>query len=311
MIPVATIPPDPGPQTPSAPGVSPPPPAPASQPPPGSPGAQAGPGPPPQSPVGPPGATPPSPGGGAPPGGPAGAPETMDQGDPRPRLIPGSDATSGNVPASPQEQNDLRQTLIKAGQMIHKPSSRDAVLNSLHQPDMTVAQAVGKTAAQILMTVDGQKQAVTQTALSHDVLYQAARYVIPELMDIGISAGIFPIRPPPGGTASQGKGGNGQDQGPGVGNDPYNKSIRMAMLEATKVYGEAQLKSPGAAQMTEQAQNDWANQVRQEVQSGKADPRYMAMARPGGGGAGPQGAPAPGGPPQIIPSGRAAQGAPS
>jgi hypothetical protein len=185
------------------------------------------------------------------------------------------------VPASAQEQQDLQQTLLKAGQMIHGRASRDAVLNSLHAPNMTVAQAVGQTAAQVLMTVNGQKQAVTKAPLSNDVLQEAARYVIPELVDIGISAGIFPLKPPPGGAATNTDGpGNGKDQGPGVGSDPYNRTIRMAMLEATKVYGEAQLKGPNAQQLTANAQDEWASNVRKEVQNGTADPKYMAMVQP-------------------------------
>lgn len=199
----------------------------------------------------------------------------------RPRLIPGTDATQGNVPASAQEQADFRQLMIKAGQIIHGRASRDAVLNSLHQPDRTVAQAVGATAAQILMTIDGQKQAVTQAPLSPEVLKEAARYVIPELMDVGISAGIFPIKPPPGGPATNMDGpGNERDQGPGAGTDVYNREIRMALLEATKVYGESQLKGPNAQQLTAKAQDDWAANVRQEVQNGTADPAYMKRVAP-------------------------------
>ena len=164
--------------------------------------------------------------------------------------------------------------------MIHARASRDNVLASLHQPNKTVAEAVGQTAAQILMTINQQKQAVTRQPLDDDVLKEAARYVIPELMDIGISAGIFPIKPPAGAMASDTSGkGNGKDSGPGVGTDDYNKQIRMAMLEATKVYGERQLQSPNAPQLREQAQNDWAENVRKEVANGTANPQFLAKAK--------------------------------
>lgn len=196
----------------------------------------------------------------------------------RPRLIPGSDDQHGNLPAPPEEQRDLQQTLIKAGTMIHSPKSRDAVLNSLHQPDKTVAQAVGQTAAQILMTVDQQKQAVTKVPLAPEIMREAARYVIPELMNIGISAGIFPLKPPPGSEGGPGPQSQGNDEnGPGRGSDPYNRELRMAMLEATKVYGEAKLKSPEGPQLTAQAQDEWASNVKREVASGTANPQYMAM----------------------------------
>lgn len=225
--------------------------------------------------------------------GPAGPPGQLaanggpgDEGDadaPRPRLIPGTDAKGGSVRASTQEQADLKQTLMKAGTMIHSRASRDAVLRSLHNPGITVAQAVGKTAAQILMTISAQKQAVTHVPLSPDVMKEAARYVVPELMNIGISAGIFPIRPPSSSDAAAGAGGLGTDDqqsGPGMGADPYNKSLRMAMLEAAKVYGESQLKSPQGPAMTQAAQNLWAHKVREEVANGTADPRYMSMVAP-------------------------------
>ena len=129
-------------------------------------------------------------------------------------------------------QKDLTQLLAKSRTMIHSRASRDQVLVSLHDPRATVAQALGKTAALILMAVDSQNQAEGSGGIDHEDLIEAARYLIPELMDVGISAGIFPIKPPP----DQAKA-----EGPGAGTDPYNREIRMALLEATKVYGEAQL----------------------------------------------------------------------
>lgn len=279
-IPVQTLPPDPPPMPPTTPGIAPPPQlppmggAPGGAPPPGAAPSGAGAPPPPAGqliPGGPPPAA-----GAAPPGAPP--PDSGDPGasgdDIHPRLIPGSDATSGLVPASPQEQQDLQQTLIKAGNMIHSRQSRDQVLSSLHDPQATVSQAVGRTAASILMTIDGQKQAVGQGALDHDVLMEAAKHVIPELMDIGISSGIFPMKPPPASAS------NDPSQGPGVGSDPYNRAIRMALLEATKIYGQQQLQRPDAHVLTQQAQNDWADGVRREVASGTASPKYMAIARP-------------------------------
>lgn len=207
--------------------------------------------------------------------------DSSQAGAPRPRLIPGSDSQQGSIPASPQEQADLQQVMTKAGTMIHSRASRDQVLNSLHDPSGTIAQAVGRTAAHILMTVDQQKQASGAGALDHDVLLEAARHVIPELMDVGIAAGIFPIKPPPN---------QAQLPGPGAGSDPYNMQIKMAMLEATKVYGEQQLRRPDAHVLTQQAQDTWADKVRQEVSNGTADPKYLAVTRPqmsAPGGAGP------------------------
>lgn len=257
MIPVQVPSPNPPPMPPTPPGIGPPPPLPGAAPP----AQAAGPGQPPQGAQPPPNAGPP----------PDVSADQPAAGDVRPRLIPGTDATSGDIPATPAEQKDLEQTLIKAGNMIHSRASRDQVLASLHDPSGTVSQAVGRTAAHILMTIDGQRQATGAGPLDHDVLKEAAAHVIPELMDVGISAGLFPIKP------WEGKGDGGTV---GVGADPYNREIRMAMLEATKIYGEAQLRRPDAAQLTEQAGNDWADNVRKEVSDGSASPAYMAKVRP-------------------------------
>ena len=273
MIPVPQISPNPPPMPQTPPGVPPPPPLPGGAQPAGAPGGPPTGAPPPDASgggdPGASGAVPPNAGSPAAPG-----PDTSEPpqaGDVRPRLIPGTDATSGNVPASAAEQADLRQLLVKAGNMIHSRASRDQVLSSLHDPQSTVAQAVGRTAAGILMAASSQKQATGAGPIDTDVLKEAAAHVIPELMDVGISAGIFPIKPSPGG---------GPDGSVGVGTDPYNREIRMAMLEATKAYGEAQLQRPDAANLKEQAGNEWAQNISHEVANGTASPAYMAIARP-------------------------------
>lgn len=207
------------------------------------------------------------------------------------------------MPASPEEQQDLHQLMVKAGTMIHGRASRDAVLDSLHQPNLTVAQSVGHTAASILMAINDQKKATTQQPIDNDVLNEAAKHLIPELMDLGISAGIFPIKPPA-----------GDNLQPGVGSDPYNKTMRMALLEATKVYGESLLRQPNAPQLTEAAGNMWALGVRQEMANGTADPKYKAMVQQKGAGAPspslmpPAGGAAP--PPAGAPPGGAPSGQP-
>lgn len=192
--------------------------------------------------------------------------------------------------------------------MIHSRTSRDNVLGSLHRPGEAVAQAVGKTAAQILMTINDQKKAATGQPLDDDVLQEAARYVVPELMDIGISAGLFPIKPPPGGMASDTKGsrGDGKSTGVGLGDDDYNKQIRMAMVEAATVYGNSKLQSPDYPQLKEQAQNDWAAGVQREVQNGTANPAFMAKAK-----ANTIGQPSQPQQSRLIPGGAAPAGAPA
>lgn len=183
----------------------------------------------------------------------------------RPRLIPGTDADHGDVPATPQENADLAQVVNKALYMIHGRTSRDSVLKQLHDPTGTVAQAVGRAAFNILMTVSDQKKAVTKAPVDEDVLHEALGYVVPELMTIGCIAGIFPFEAPP----------DESQLAPGQGNTEFDRQVRLAALEATKLYGEQVLKSPSAPARTEAAQNDWAAGIQKDVQSGNADPRFM------------------------------------
>ncbi|MGH7106184.1 MAG: hypothetical protein ACREFT_06720 [Acetobacteraceae bacterium] len=186
-----------------------------------------------------------------------------DGSDVRPRLIPGTDADSGDIPASPQEDQDLQQTVAKALMMIHGRKSRAAILTLLHNPNGTVAQVVGRAAFNILSTIAGQKKAVTNQPLDDDTLHEALGYVVPELMLVGCTAGIFPFEPPP----------DNSPMDPGQGNTEYDRQCRLACIEATKLYGESILKSPQGPQRTEQAQNDWAAGIQKDAQSGNLDPR--------------------------------------
>jgi hypothetical protein len=183
----------------------------------------------------------------------------------KPRLIPGSDATEGDLPASPQEQADLQQTVNKALYFIHGRQSRNNVLQQLHDPSGTVAQTVGRAAFNILMTVSDQKRAATGQPLDEDVLHEALGYVVPELMTVGCVAGIFPFEAPP----------DDSNLAPGQGNTEYDRQVKLASLEATKIYGERVLRGPGAQQRTQNAQDQWAAGIQKEVQNGTADPRFM------------------------------------
>lgn len=210
---------------------------------------------------------------------PMGAEEDPGMGDDvHPRMIPGTDEESAELPATGAEQAELEQVVAKVLMLIHGKKSRDRVLQQIHDPELTVAQAVGRTAVALLTTIAGQKEAVTREPLSESVLHEALGYVVPELLKVGIAAGIFPFDDP-------------DDEEPGAGNTPFDKQARLATLEAVKVYGERELAGPNAQRRSNEAQDDWARGVAQEVQSGQADPEYMSMARealtPQGGGQAP------------------------
>lgn len=204
--------------------------------------------------------------------------QAQPAGDVRPRLIPGTDQTEGEVPATPQDEADLDQTVNKALLMIHGRKSRDQILKSLHDPNGTVAEVVGRLTVQILMNVSDQKRASGGQPLSEEVLQEAAGYVVPELMKVGCAAGIFPFDDP-------------DSEEPGAGTTEFDKQVKMAILEAVKFYGEKVLKEPGAQQRSEEAGNEWAAGVAQEVDGGHADPKFVQMMQSGNGGPAQQGSP--------------------
>lgn len=193
-------------------------------------------------------------------------------GDPsaiRPRLIPGTEQTEGLVEASPQEEADLDQVVSKAMTMIHGRKSRDEVVKALHNPREPVAAVVGRIAANILMSISDQKSAATKEPVDREVLREAASYVVPELLQVGVAAGVFPFDAP-----------DEASEEVGAGTTEFDQQVRLSMLEAVKVYGEAQLQKPGAEAESSAAGDEWARGIQQEVADGHADPQYMAIARP-------------------------------
>jgi hypothetical protein len=186
----------------------------------------------------------------------------------KPRLIPGSDE-QGEIAASPEEEAVLDQVVSKAMTMIHGRKSRDAVIQSLHNPREEVAAVVGRVGANILMAVSEQKGVATGVPVDPEILREAAGYVIPELMQVGVAAGIFPFEAP-----------DDDAEEVGAGTTEFDQQSRLAMLEAVKVYGESQLRQPGSQAKSEAAGDEWARGISQEVQDGTADSQYMAVARP-------------------------------
>jgi hypothetical protein len=186
----------------------------------------------------------------------------------RPRLLPGTDETSGEFAAAPSEQAELEQVVDKAMRMIHGRDSRDQTLRALHDPSATVAETVGRAAYRVLSAVSDQKRATTKEPVSETVLQEAAGYVVPELLKVGIAAGLFPIEDD---SESRDEVGDTDSE--------FDEQVRLAMLEATKAYGENELRGPNGARRSEEAQDEWTRGVAQEVSSGSADPEFMQMAQ--------------------------------
>lgn len=199
-------------------------------------------------------------------------PATAAAADPhsvRPRLIPGSDQTEGEIEASPEEQAALEQVIAKAMSMIHGRKSRDDVLKALHNPRASVAETVGNIAANILSAVGEQKATASGEGLDDDTFEEALSYLIPELLTVGSAAGIFPFDAPADDAEEVGQG-----------TTEFDQQVRMSMLEAVKAFGEQQLRQGGAEAKSARAADEWASQVRAEVEGGTADAEYMAVARP-------------------------------
>lgn len=185
----------------------------------------------------------------------------------KPRLIPGSDETDAELDASPQEQADLEQFVSKAMMMIHGQKSRDQTVQALHNPRDPMPQTIGRITANIIETIAKQKAAADQQPVDKDLMREAAGYVVPELVEVASAAGLIDMEVP-------------QEGEVGGGDTPFDELVRLSMLEAVKAYGERKLREPGAEAEVEAAGDEWAQQVAAEVQSGQADPEYMAMARP-------------------------------
>lgn len=173
------------------------------------------------------------------------------QGQPTPSGLPigaepGSFDSVDENTVSPEEQSQYDQFVAKAGKLIFKKKSRDAVLEQMNQKDMPVYAAVGRAAAHLAGALVDQAKA-SGVKLSPDVVFHAtADFVIPSLFEIGQTAKIIPA-------------------------DDDQNQMHMAFLEAQKVYGEQMLKGPDAKKLSGDAQDFYAEQVGNEVDSGQAD----------------------------------------
>lgn len=170
----------------------------------------------------------------------------------------------GEQPATPEQEQQLNQAVTKMRQMVHGRQSRDHVIDQLNDRNVPIQEAAGRTAANIVGTIQDQAEA-SGVKLDGDLLVQLGMHTVDELLDVGIAGGFYKLK---------------------EGSPELQRVAEMAMLEGAKAMGNKLLASPKAGKHTEDAQNAWAHQVANEVDSGTADPRYLAMTRPQGGGGG-------------------------
>lgn len=162
-----------------------------------------------------------------------------------------ADATVTEESVSPEEQAQYDQIVEKAATFIYK--NPEKVVQSMNQKDLPVHQAVGRTLANVMKMVESSAKSA-KVKLSPEAMFGAGEEVAGMLMELGTKAKVLPL-----------------DE-----NSPeYEQVGAMAMMEAAKAFGEDMLASPQAKQYSEEAQDQWAHGVAQEVDDGTADPQYM------------------------------------
>jgi hypothetical protein len=164
------------------------------------------------------------------------------------------------VPATPEEEQQLEQAKTKMLKMVHGRQSRDHVIDMLNDRDVPAQAAIGRVAAQIVGTIEEQAKA-GGTQLDTEFLMNLGVLTVKELLDTGIAGGFYKIK---------------------EGSPEYDQVMKMAVLEGVKAHGDKVLQSPDGQKLSQDAQNLWAQKAAEEVDSGTADPKYLAMTRGGG-----------------------------
>lgn len=157
---------------------------------------------------------------------------------------------------SPQEQAQYNQVVKHAATAIYK--SPEAIVAALKEAETPIHVSAGRIAAQIGMAIE-QKAEASGDKLSPDVMFHAGDEVIGMILDLGIKAGVVQVDPE---------------------SEEYQKLAGMALMEASKAFGERILADPKQQPLaTDEAGNVWAQQVAREVEAGTADPAFMQTAQ--------------------------------
>lgn len=164
-----------------------------------------------------------------------------------------ADATVTDESVSPEEQAQYDQFVTKAAKFIY--AQPEKVVASLNDKGKAVHEVVGRVAAQIANAVQDSAKAAGAT-ISPDVLWHGGTEIVEILMDLGTQAKVLPL-----------------DQE----SDEYQQVAAMSLMEAEKIYGEKFLREDPkrAALAKEEAADQWAHGIAQEVDAGQADPRYL------------------------------------
>lgn len=178
---------------------------------------------------------------------------------------------NAKVPASPRDQAEYTQLVTRFVLMIHDMrrshpgalSPTESTLKQLNNPNLTVAQAVGNTTAQLIFILHNAAKHM-KVQYSPDVLFHGADECAAAVYLLGLAAGIFKGTPPFKGVPKEGQ------------PYPFDQQdiaiLGKAKIAAVQHFGKL-MESQGMItdQERQQAMGFWQQQITHEVNSGKVD----------------------------------------
>lgn len=167
---------------------------------------------------------------------------------------------------SPEEQGQYEQFVTRALQFIHGPKSRDAVIDHLNQPDLSVPEAVGRTSAFVVMRVNELAKA-GGAKLSPDVVFHAGQEIVEELMEVGARAKILPIEWP-------------EEDSEEAMSPETIQLVEQAFAIGAHEYGKHFVQTEEGQAVAGEAGDFYARQVAKEADAGTLHPDFGQQASP-------------------------------
>jgi hypothetical protein len=169
-------------------------------------------------------------------------------------VMPGQDREPEEMDpeaVDPAEQQVYDQLMVKAMETIHGQKSSPAVLAHMNQKDLTVPEAVGRTASWLLGAISGSAKAAKQP-IPPDVAFHAAAEIVQELYEFGAAAKIFP-------------------------KEALNpETVEQAWLHTIDDRYAEELQTPEGKAAMREAQDLFAQGIAVETDAGALDPQFGA-----------------------------------
>lgn len=160
-----------------------------------------------------------------------------------------------------EEQGQYDQFVTKALRFIHHPQSRDKIIDHMNDKNVSVPEAVGRTAAVVVETVVNHAKA-SGVDISGDAVFHAGTEIVQELMEVGARAGIFPIKWP-------------EDESDLPQEIDY--MLEQAFAIGVHEYGKKMTATEEGKALADEAQNFYATQVAKEADAGQLDPTFAGQ----------------------------------